>query len=65
MNQQARRERWEIYTADGIGALVTRLFRWSGAKDFTFPLYSELYKKKLPEKSAQEIKEHLLERLTS
>lgn len=65
MKQQARRERWEEYIADGIGALVTRLFRMSGAKDFKLPLYSELNKKKQPEMSAEEVKEHVLERLTA
>lgn len=65
MKQEAKRREWETYTADSIGAIVTRLFRWSGAENFEYPLYSELGKPKAKQQSAEEIKNSIIKRLTS
>jgi hypothetical protein len=48
------------YTADVTGALLIRVYRYTGAENFDFPLFSDRYKEKPKEMTAQEIKEHVL-----
>lgn len=61
-----KREReYQEYTADLLGAITTRIFRWSGAdEDFEVPLFSELHQKKeAPKQTAAEIKKNIIGKL--
>ncbi len=52
---------WKKYTADCLGAIVNSL-RDSGAENV--PIFSDLFKKKKKQQTAQEIKANVLRRLT-
>jgi hypothetical protein len=60
-----REREYQEYTADLLGAITTRIFRWSGAdEDFEVPLFSELHQKKeTPKQTAAEIKKNIIGKL--
>lgn len=64
INAESEKRKWKEYTANCIGAITQRIFRWSGAENFELPLYSELDKPKLPKLSAAEIKQHVIAALS-
>lgn len=57
---------WQKYLADCIGILTTRMFRWSGADNFELPIFSDMIEpeNKVKEMTAEEIKAHVLKRLS-
>jgi hypothetical protein len=60
-----REREYQEYTADLLGAITTRIFKWSGAdENFEVPLFSELHQpKKVEKQTAAEIKENILGKL--
>lgn len=55
---------WRAYTADTLGAIMTRIFRWSGADEsFDPPLYTDLHKPPPEKLSSDQIKERVVGKL--
>jgi hypothetical protein len=58
------KQAWQVYVADCLSAITTRLFRWSGAEEFEMPLFSDMINKKsVPKLTTGEIKENIVNRL--
>jgi len=67
MEEEYRRYIWHNYTADLIGMLTERFCRYTGADNCSIPLYSEVIepeKSKKDSRTAEEIKNHVLQRLS-
>lgn len=65
IEHETRREEWEDYTGNCIGAITTRLFKMSGAEQFELPLYGDLREKCKPKPmlTAAEIKARVIAKL--
>ena len=59
---------WQKYVADCLGVMTIRLHRMSGADNYKIPLFSEMIepeKANTDNRSAEEIKNDILKKLTS